>query len=184
MIQHKGTKTLKTERLILRRFTPSDAEEMFSCWANDERVTKFLTWAPHGSLDVTKFVLSDWCSSYEKPDYYQWGIEFEGKLIGSLAVVERDDNSERCEIGYCIGFDFWGKGIMTEAVKAVIDFLLLEVGYNRVEICHATKNPASGNVAKKCGLKLEGVKREFFKAQSGELLDIAIYSVIKSDLEK
>ena len=183
MIQHKGTEALITERLILRRFTPSDAEAMFTTWANDERVTKFLTWAPHGSLDVTEFVINDWCSSYEKQDYYQWAIEFEGKIIGSIACVDADDNSKRCEIGYCIGYDFWGKGIMTEAVRAVIDYLLFEVGFNRLEIAHATKNPGSGKVAMKCGLKFEGVKREYFKALNGELLDIAYYSILKSDIK-
>ena len=47
MITHKGTQTIHTERLILRKFTVEDAQAMFENWANDERVTRFLTWCPH-----------------------------------------------------------------------------------------------------------------------------------------
>lgn len=182
MFTHKGTQTIKTERLTLRRFTPDDAQAMFDTWANDERVTRFLTWPAHESVDVTKFVLDDWCNSYEKQDFYNWAIEFEGKIIGSIGCINTDDNSERGEIGYCIGYDFWGKGIMSEATTAVIDYLLKEVGYNRLEILHATKNPASGRVAQKCGLKFEGIKRKYFKAFNGEFLDVAFYSILQSDI--
>ena len=180
MLTHKGTQTIKTEKLTLRRFTPDDAQAMFDTWANDERVTRFLTWGTHGTVDVTKFILNDWCNSYEKDDFYNWAIEFEGKIIGNIACVETNENSERGEIGYCIGYDYWGKGIMSEAAKAVIDYLINEAGYNRLEISHATKNPASGKVAQKCGLTFEGIKRKYFKSLSGEFLDIAFYSILKS----
>ena len=73
---------------------------------------------------------------------------------------------------------------MTEAAKAVIDFLFSEVGVNRVEISHAVKNPASGRVAPKCGLTLEGTRREYFKASNGEFLDISYYGIIRSEWEK
>lgn len=181
MLNHKGTQEIKTKRLTLRRFTIEDAQAMFDNWANDERVTRFLTWGAHGCIDVTKFVLSDWCNSYEKDDFYNWAIEFEGKVIGSIGCVDTNENSQRGEIGYCIGYDFWGKGITSEAAKAVIDYLLNDVGYNRIEIAHAKKNPASGKVALKCGLTYEGTKRQYFKALNGEFLDIAFYSILKSD---
>lgn len=85
------------------------------------------------------------------------------------------------EIGYCIGFDFWNKGIMAEALGAVIDFLFKEVGVNRIEIAHAVNNPASGKVAQKCGLTYEGTKRQFYKSADGKLQDIAFYSILKSE---
>ena len=184
MITHKGTQTIHTERLTLRRFTPNDAQPMFDTWANDERVTRFLTWVPHGTVDVTKYIINDWCNSYEKEDFYNWAIEFEGKLIGNIAVVSIDENREHCELGYCIGFDFWGKGIMSEAVKAVINFLFNEIDFYRIGITPAIKNPASGKVAQKCGLKHEGIKRGYFKSNNGEFLDTAFYSILKSDIVK
>lgn len=182
MIIHKGTQQIKTDRLTLRRFTLDDAQAMFETWANDERVTRFLTWGAHSSVDITKFVLNDWCNSYKNRDFYNWAIEFEGKIIGSITCVDTNENSERGEIGYCIGYDFWGKGIMTEATESVVNYLIKEVGYNRLEISHAIKNPASGKVAQKCGFKFEGTKREYFKSLNGEFLDIAFYSILKSDV--
>ena len=55
-----GTKTLETDRLILRKFTPEDAEDMYENWASDPEVTKYLTWPVHTSVDVTKKLLEIW----------------------------------------------------------------------------------------------------------------------------
>lgn len=183
MLTHKGTQEIRTQRLTLRRFRPEDAQKMFDTWANDERVTKFLTWAPHGTLDVTEYIVGLWVKDYEKSDNYNWVIELEGKIIGSISVTDIDENSERVELGYCIGFDLWGKGIMTEAAGAVIDFLFREINVHRITITHATKNPASGKVAQHCGLTLEGVRREYFKSTFGEFLDIAVYSILRKEWE-
>ena len=184
MITHKGTKTIQTERLLLRRFTVKDAEAMFENWANDERVTRFLSFLPHGTVEVTKELLENWCAAYEKDSTYNWAIEFEGTVIGSISVVDFNERSERTALGYCMGFDYWNKGIMTEAAKAVMDYLFSEVGVNRVEISHAVKNPGSGRVAQKCGLQYEGTRREYFKSSSGEFLDIAHYGILKRDWER
>ena len=183
MLTHIGTKEIKTARLLLRRFKPEDAKAMFETWANDERVTKYLTWTPHGTLDVTKYIIDLWIKDYEKENTYQRAIEFDGKLIGSIGCVETSAENEFGEIGYCIAYDFWGKGIVTEATKAVIDFLFKEVNLNRIIIEHAVKNPASGKVITKCGLTLEGIKREHFKSASGEFLDIASYSILRKEWE-
>lgn len=181
MVTHKGTQTIQTERLTLRRFKTQDAQPMFCNWANDERVTHFLTWASHGSPELTRELLEAWCADYENSNVYNWAIELDGEAIGSIGVANFSDRSEWAELGYCIGYDFWNKGIMTEAVGAVIGYLFREIGVNRISILHAVKNPASGRVAQKCGLTYEGTKREYFKAASGELLDIAEYAILKKD---
>lgn len=184
MLSHKGTQTITTKRLVLRKFVPEDAEAMYENWAKDERVTKYLTWPPHESLETTQYVLSLWCENYQKDNFYQWAIVYEGKVIGSISVVEFSDSHLSAELGYCMSYDYWGKGIMTEAVSAVIDFLFTQVGFNRLTICHAVKNPASGRVAQKCGLTFEGTHREQFKSQWGEFLDISCYAIVRKDLKK
>ncbi len=184
MLTHKGTQTIETERLILRKFRIDDARAMFDNWANDSRVTRFLTWEPHGTVENTEALLEEWCNSYQDAAYYQWAIEYRGKIIGSIAVVTLSNEHQWAEIGYCLGYDYWGKGIMTEAVKAVIDYLFREVGFNRIEIDHAVKNPGSGKVAQKCGLTYEGTKRQEFKSNSGGFLDIAMYGILRKDWEK
>ena len=92
-MEHKGTVTLETPRLILRRLTLADAEPMYRNWASDPGVTKFLTWPTHSSVEVTKQILALWASHYEELNYYQWGIVVndENALIGTIAAVKTDD---------------------------------------------------------------------------------------------
>ncbi len=185
MITHKGTKTLYTQRLVLRKFTVDDAEDFYNNWGNDERVTRFLSWQPHKSVDETKELLKGWVAAYESDGTYNWAIEYEGKVIGSLSVVGGiNERREFADLGYCMGCDYWNKGIMTEAVKAVIDFLFAEVGINRIGISHAVKNPGSGRVAQKCGLLYEGTRREMFKDHNGVFHDISEYGILRREWEK
>lgn len=178
---HKGTQTIKTERLTLRRFTVEDAREMFDNWACDPRVTKYLSWEPHASPEATAALLRDWVESYANENCYNWVMEYEGHCIGTISVVRQSDRDESAELGYDLGCNYWNKGLMTEAAKAVIRFLFDEVGCHRVVIRHAVKNPASGRVAQKCGLTYEGTQREAFKNRDGEFLDIAEYAILKTD---
>ena len=111
-------------------------------------------------------------------------MEYGGELIGNISVVRISENSEWADLGYCMGHAYWNRGLMTEAAKAVIDFLFEAVGVHRVAISHAVKNPASGRVAQKCGLTFEGTSREFFKTSTGEFLDISYYGIIRSEWER
>ena len=90
MLNHKGTKTIETDRLILRPFTMDAAPAMYRNWASDDIVTKHLPWPPPPSVEVTKMVLADWTASYAKDDYYQWAIvlkENGPEPIGSISAV-------------------------------------------------------------------------------------------------
>ena len=166
---------------ILLPGPPRELIPMFDHYVNDPKVTRFLSWQPHGDIAVTQALVKDWCRNYEKDDCYHWAIEYENKVIGGISVVRHDDVNEHAEIGYCIGSAFWGKGLMTEAARAVLDYLLERVNFHRVVICHAPQNPASGRVAQKCGLTYEGTLREACKTSLGEYLDLCVYSQIKKD---
>ncbi|MBP3301201.1 MAG: GNAT family N-acetyltransferase [Clostridia bacterium] len=180
---HQGTKTIITERLTLRKFSPDDALAMYETWAKDPRVTKYLTWPPYKSPEGCRKILEEWEKSYEQDDYYQWCMEYEGRPIGAISAVRLQERDEWAELGYCMGHDFWGKGLMTEAAEAVIDFFFSQVGVHRVCIEHAVRNPASGRVAEKCGMRHEGVKRESFKASWGEFLDISFWGILREEWE-
>lgn len=184
MLYHKGTGEIKTQRLLLRRFTVDDDEAMFENWAKDERVTRFLGYAPHSSSEETRQVLAVWCADYENESYYDWAVEFEGEVIGSVTVVNMNNKNECAELGYTLGYDYWNRGITTEAVSAVRDFLFEEVGVHRIEITHAVKNPASGRVARKCGFKYEGIKRESYRNYKGKFYDVAVYGIVRKDWKK
>ena len=184
MLTHKGTQTIETSRLILRRAVREDAEPMFRNWASDPEVTKFLTWPTHSDIAVSEMVIGSWLQEYEKDSYYQWMIELKeiGQPIGSISVVRQNDRVEEAEIGYCIGSQWWHKGIMTEALSAVIEYLFTEVGMNRVAARHDPNNPHSGGVMRKCGMKYEGTHRASDRNNQG-ICDAAQYAMTRSDWE-
>ena len=183
MLTHKGSKTIETERLILRRAVMADAEPMFRNWASDPEVTKFLTWPTHESMDVSIFLAETWAREAEKEDYYQWMIVLKdrGEPIGSISVVDMSDRIDKAEIGYCIGKAWWGMGVMSEALSAVIAYLFREVGFNRIEARHDANNPASGGVMKKCGMVYEGTARQAGRNNQG-ICDICSYGILREDL--
>ena len=183
MLTHKGTVPLTTQRLRLRRFRPEDAQAMYTNWASDPEVTRYLTWAPHVSPDATRELLEDWTAKYEDPTYYNWVIELDGAQIGNVSVVRFDERSLHAELGYCMGKRWWNKGIMTEAVREVTRFLFGEVGFHKLKIRHLVKNPGSGRVAQKCGFTREGILLEEYLSD-GEFMDIAVYGKLKSDSEE
>lgn len=181
-MKHLGTQRIETTRLTLRRFVESDAEAMFRNWASDPEVTKYLTWPAHGSMEVSQQVMNDWISHYEEDTFYQWAIVPKdlGEPIGTISVVSRNDRAELVQLGYCIGKNWWHRGIMSETLQAVLDFFFEEVGVNRVEAIHDVKNPNSGAVMKKCGMKYEATLRQSGWNNSG-ICDMAWYALLKED---
>lgn len=185
MLQHTGTQTIETQRLLLRRFTMADAPAMYNNWANDDEVTKYLTWPTHESIQVTKEVLTLWTESYAKPDFYNWAIvlkENGPEPIGSIAAVHIKEKTRCATMGYCMGRAHWGKGIMPEALSALIDFFFDEVGINRVEAEHEVNNPKSGRVMEKAGMRYEGTKRQGGRSNQG-IVDIRMWAILKQDRE-
>ena len=185
MLTHKGTQTIETDRLILRRAVREDAEPMFRNWASDPEVTKFLTWPTHESIAVSEMVIGLWLQEYEKESYYQWMIESKeiGQPIGTISVVRQNESIAEAEIGYCIGRQWWRKGIMTEALSAAIGYLFTEVGMNRIAARHDPNNPHSGGVMRKCGMKYEGTHRSADRNNQG-ICDAAIYAILRSEWQK
>ncbi|MBR5712385.1 MAG: GNAT family N-acetyltransferase [Lachnospiraceae bacterium] len=178
-----GTKTIETERLILRRFRVEDAEDMFKNWTSDPEVTKFLSWPTHTSVETTRELVTDWVSRYEEGKTHNWGITLKGEdhVFGNIAVVSRDERTCSYEIGYCLGKAYWGQGIMAEALKAVIDYLFEgEDDLQRVYAAHDLRNPKSGRVMQKAGMHYDGMLRGSKRNRHGNH-DTAYYSVLRSD---
>ena len=183
-MNHAGTARLETRRLILRPFTETDAPAMYRNWASDDEVTRFLTWPTHPSEDVTRQLLALWTSEYRNPAAYNWAIELKqiGEPIGSLAVVRMNEAIAEAELGYCMGRAWWGRGLMPEAGRAVIDYLFDTVGFNRICAGHDVENPKSGRVMQKLGMRPEGVLRQSGRNNQG-VADMAVYAILREDRE-
>ena len=177
-----GTQRLETHRLILRRYRIEDAEDMFNNWASDPEVTKFLTWPTHSNVEVTRMLLNNWISRYDDGGYFNWAIEWKetGSVIGNIAVVKLNEQTEAADMGYCMSRAFWGRGIMPEALRAVIDYLFDTVGMSRIAACHDVNNPKSGRVMEKAGMKTEGIFRGAGKNNIG-ICDEVWHAALRSD---
>ena len=182
-MRHCGTQILDTERLLLIRFVIDDAEAMFRNWASDPEVTQYLTWPAHTSIEISKAVLESWISSYPHEDYYHWAIVLKAEgndPIGSISAVDLNDDISMVHIGYCLGKAWWHQGIMSEALKAVMDFFFDQTETNRIESRHDPRNPHSGMVMQKCGMKYEGTMRSSDRNNQG-ICDACWYAQLKSD---
>lgn len=189
MLSHRGTKTIQTNRLLLRPFIADDAQQMYENWASDPEVTRFLTWQPHKSAEETRELLESWVKNYDNPAYYNWVMTLDGICIGNVSIVRMSDCSEVMEFGYCMGSRWWKMGLMSEAVSAVTDYLFTEVGANRLVIRHVVANPASGRVARKCGFTYEGTERSGWnlpgcRLPDGKYHNIAVNSLLRSEWER
>lgn len=184
-MNHLGTITIETPRLLLRRFVKEDAAAAFQNWTSDEKVTEFLTWPAHESQAVTESILQDWIDSYRRPDFYQWAIvlkEEGDEPIGTISVIGVREALNLLQIGYCIGSRWWNRGITSEAFSGILPYLFQEVGANRVESWHDPENPGSGRVMAKCGLRREGVLRQADLSNRG-IVDAVVYSMLAEEFQ-
>ena len=181
-MQHLGTKTLETNRLVLRPFTLDDAHAMYYNWGSDPDVTKFLSWSPHHNLESTLSYLTVLIEDYRKPTTYEWGIELKstGELIGSIGVVDLDGGLESTRIGYVIGKPWWHQGLTSEAFSRIIQFFMEEVGTNRIDARYDSRNIYSGCVLRKCGLTYEGTIKASLKNNQG-ICDATWYGLLKAE---
>jgi ribosomal-protein-alanine N-acetyltransferase len=182
-MKHCGTQTLETERLILRRFTVRDADAMYTNWASDPEVTRYLTWPAHAGVETSRAVLADWTAAYAQESCYQWAIVLKDRAdepVGSIGAVDVSDDIAAVQIGYCLGRRWWHQGIMSEALGAVMDFFFDAVGCNRVACRHDPRNPHSGMVMQKCGMKYEGTQRSADRNNQG-ICDTSWYALLKDE---
>jgi ribosomal-protein-alanine N-acetyltransferase len=182
MLKHNGTIKIETERLLLRRFTIDDADCMFNNWASDSEICKYMRWEQHENKEETMNVISRWVESYNKKSFYQWAITLKEnkEAIGAISLFTVNEYDLCGDVGYCIGKEYWGQGIATEALKAVLKYAFEIIGFNRIETYHSINNPASGRVMQKCGMRFEGLARQKYKSVCS-FEDSNMYSILKED---
>lgn len=177
-----GTKILETEHLILRKFQIEDAPFMYQNWTSDSENIQYLTFEAHPNPKLTQQIVQKWVEAYSDPTTFKWAITLKStrELIGDISVVRINQDTNACSLGYVLSKKYWGRGLMTEALHAVIKYLITQVDFNRVEARHDSNNPASGKVMKKAGMKYEGTLRKAGKNNQG-IIDEVIYAFIKTD---
>jgi len=173
---------IETERLYLSPFQESDAADMYE-YAKNPNVGPIAGWAPHKSVEDTLEIIHAW---FMQP--YAWTIRLKGedKMIGAIALEHdkyRPDAKSK-EIGYSLSEDHWGKGIMTEAAKAVMEFGFKELDLEIIGICTGETNKRSQRVIEKCGFKYEGTIRKTYEIYDGTLRDSLVFSILREEYDE
>ena len=173
---------LQTDRLRLRRFEKEDAPAIQRlAGAFEVFDTTLLIPHPYPDGAAEKFIemtRADW----DKGEQYVFAITLRdtNELCGSMGVkVSRQH--ERAELGYWIGVPFWNQGYCTEAARALLEFAFVRLKLNSVIAHHFVRNPTSGRVLQKVGMKYEGRLRQHVKKRD-RFEDLECYSILKTEL--
>ena len=174
---------LLTERLLLRSFTLEDAADVQRL-AGDRDIAATLANMPHPYEDgmAEKWIRSCY-EKFEKNEALNFAITLitEKNLIGGIAL-RLDQKNERAELGYWIGKPYWNRGYATEAAKAMVAYSFEVLKLNRIYAYHFTRNPASGRVLEKVGMRYEGYRRQHTK-KWGNFEDSMGYGMLKTDFD-
>ena len=154
---------LETDRLILRKFEERDMEALYLL-LKDEEVNQFLPWYPMKTIEETKkFYEERYAAKYEQPQAYAYAICLKSNnyAIGYINV----DIEEHHDFGYGLHKDFWNRGIVTEAGKALIQQVKKD-GMLYITATHDVKNPRSGGVMQKLGMKYCYSYEEYWQSKN------------------
>lgn len=145
---------LTTERLTLRPWRESDLYDFYE-YARVDGVGQMAGWNPHRNPEESRRILSHFIEGK-----HSFALEHQGKVIGSLGIDEYSektypelDRLQGREIGYVLSRDYWGQGLMPEAVKAVIAYLFETEKLDFIIVGHFDRNSQSRRVIEKCGFR-------------------------------
>lgn len=181
---HKGTKRLQTDRLILRPFIKEDYKEVYENYGFDKEVHEYISWIPYDTLEKSRdFVNFNVLQYSENPKHYSWAIVYEDRIVGSIAIFNVEDNDSG-EVGYSLGSKWWKKGIITEAVNAVLNYAFMDVGFHRIYASCHEDNIGSKRVMQKAGMSYEGKLRDGQKNLDGSYSNLDLYSILENEFIK
>ncbi|MBQ9024424.1 MAG: GNAT family N-acetyltransferase [Bacilli bacterium] len=177
-----GTKTLETNRLVLRKFKLDDVESYHNNWSIDELTHQYDWYFNLKTIDDTKKYIENTIDRYKYDNYYNWVIVLKdtNEVIGHIGVNKIMKVHGYIEIGYSLSSKYFKQGIMTEALKEIINFFINEVGVRVIEGTCISENEASINLMKKVGMNLDAVlPKRRVSHKTGNICDEYIFSIIK-----
>lgn len=165
----------------MRKVQPEDAADLFA-YASDPDVSRFVGWDTHQRVSDSEAFIESVIDRYERGDIADWGIEHAGdrKLIGTVGFLWWETHEAAAEIGYVLAKPYWGQGLMTEVVRAVMRFGWDEMGLNRIQAHIEGENLGSQRVLEKCGMQYEGRLRERVYS-GGRFVDLLLYAALRRD---
>ena len=175
---------LRTERLILRPFAPSDAADVQRL-AGEWEIADTTLNIPHPYEDG---MAEEWIATHEsrfdegKLCNFAVTLRDSDELVGAMGLVITP-RFDHAELGYWIGKPYWGKGFCTEAARAVVEYGFTHLGLHRIHASHMARNPASGRVMRNIGMKPEGVLQGHVKKWD-KYEDLVLYGILSEEWAK
>ena len=173
-------KSLKTERLRLRKAKLADAEAIFRQYAQDPEVTRYVSWRAHADLEETREYVRMCLLAWDVGKAFHWVIERnEDRQVLGMMIARAAE--EKWELGYVLARVYWGQGYMTEALKALIAWGLKQKEIYRIWAVCDVDNLASARVMEKVGMAREGVLHRWsvHPNLSPEPRDSYCYAIVK-----
>lgn len=170
---------VSTERLVLRRFRPEDAEA-FAAYRSVPEVARYQSWDAPVSLEDAAASVRDFASGDPlEPGWFQYAIDLDGLLIGDIGV-NLNDNLMQADLGFTLAPAAQGKGYATEAVRCLLDHLFTERQLHRVSAECDARNVASARLLERLGFRHEGLRisNSWFK---GEWTDDLLFGLLRED---
>ncbi|TDL82771.1 GNAT family N-acetyltransferase [Peribacillus frigoritolerans] len=173
---------IETKRLILREVTLDDAEDIYS-YLSDQDVVKHMGLDPCQTVEDAWNEIKWYQSIYEEGIGIRWGITLKDsdKMIGSCGFLNMAAKHYRAEAGFELSKDYWGKGIASEALEAVVKYGYKHLQLERIEALIEPANLPSQKLVEKLGFRREGLLRHY-EYTCGKFDDLYMYSVLKKDL--
>ena len=153
-----GTVEMRTVRLLLRRHVLGDAAPLHERFGRDEAMFEFSGWNSYATPEMARETVRRYMASYDDPRFYGWAIEHEGRLVGTIGAYDYDEAAGSIEVGMSIERASWGRGFATEALVAVLRYLVEDEGIARVTAWCAAENIGSRRALEKAGMVQVGVE--------------------------
>ncbi len=177
---------LESNELILKKVEFDDYNDLFEILSN-ENLFKYRPGNPWKTLEAVKNVIGHYERDFNKHKTIFLGIYYKrsnNKLVGIAEIFEFDEKANRVEVGYTVNENYWGKGIATNATNMMLDFLFNIIEVNSIQATPMPVNEKSKNVLERCGFIHEGTLRQFKHWTGNGIVDLEMYSILKSDYDR
>ena len=181
MIDWRSFPRLETARLVLREIIPTDAGDLFHIFS-DEEAMRYWSFRPYTSVDQARGLIERIAEATLAGAGIHWAITLRGdeRLVGKCGYNEWRKTHRRGDISYIVAREQRGKGIVSEALGAMLDYGFDHMNLHSVEAGVTPGNDASTRMLQRLGFRLEGHLRENFLTDRG-FVDSLIYSLLRSD---
>lgn len=177
---------IESPRLLLRPWKMEDLEDFYHNSRQPE-LGYNAGWKPHETLEESREILKGWVQGVEGEDIWAIVLKETGRAVGSIGLHKdnRRQGVPNCrQLGYVLAKEQWGKGYMTEAAQAVLEFGFSQLHLALVSINHYAYNQRSRRVIEKCGFTYEGTLRQGAGLYDGRVEDLCCYSMTPEEYRR